>query len=138
MITENVLAYRSGKAPYYLRREYLDAFRWLRESTWPDHAVLSSLATGSFIPGLAGNTVYVGHWGLTLNVHQKKATVEGFLEDDRRDDEKQAFLRAMGIVYLFHGEIEQRLGGYTPESKPYLERVYRNRLVSIYRYSGAT
>ncbi len=138
MISENVKAYRSGVAPYYLRREYLDAFRWLRESTWPDHAVLSSLATGSFIPGIAGNTVYVGHWGLTLSVHEKKATVEGFFETDQRDEEKQAFLRAMGIVYLFHGEIERRLGPYSPESKPYLERVYGNRLVSIYRYSGAT
>ncbi len=132
MIAENLIAYRAGKAPHHIRTEYFDAFRWLRENTRPDHAVLSSMATGSFIPGTAGNTVYVGHWGLTLLVHQKKAIVDAFFRDDRDDVGKETFLRQAGIRYVFVGEVERHLGRFTADGKTYLAPLYKNAVVSIY------
>lgn len=132
MIAHDLRIYRVGFAPYYLRSEYIEAFRWLRDNTRPDDAVFCALETGSFIPGTAGNTVFLGHWGLTLFSNRKKDLVEAFLRSGD-DTGQKAFLAKTDARYVFIGEVERNTGRFEADQKPYLDRVFENSRVSIYR-----
>lgn len=132
MIVDDIAAYRTAKAPYYIRAQYFEAFRWLREHTRSDEIVFSSYPSGSFIAGIAGNTVYAGHWGLTVRAEAKVAQIARFLADNSDDVRKEAFLRGVGAKYLFYGEAERNLGSYDPERKSYLRRVFDGGVIRIY------
>jgi hypothetical protein len=132
MVAADVEAYRKGGAPYYLRLEYGEAFRWLRENTGPYEIVFCSIATGSFVPALSGNTVFIGHWGLTLSAEAKKSIVEGFFRTNENDAAKARFLREAGVRYVLFGEVEDVLGTYDPRTKGYLALRHANARVSIY------
>jgi hypothetical protein len=129
----DISAYNTGLAPGYIRHEFLDAFRWLKENTDPSQAVLSSIQTGSFIPAQGGNRVFLGHTELTVGVRLKMKLVEAFFAENTNDDVKWRLLDGAGIDYVFLSSVERQLGAFRPEEKDYLRRVYANDLVSIYR-----
>lgn len=134
MFLRGDVTYISARAdPFFLSQDTLDALNWLGGHTQREDIVLSSWETGSFIPRIAGNTAFIGHFAQTLNVEDKDRQVRWFYGADFDTDEKREFLIQNKIKYVFIGPSEERLnGGHFPE-QPFLKQVYRNDDVRIFQ-----
>lgn len=121
--------------PYPLFRPTveLQAMDWLRANTSPTETVLSSYWTGSFIPARAGNRVFVGQRYETIRFEEKRAAAEKFFDATADDAWRISLLREYRIAYVFWGKAERDLGVFDPERADYLERVFTNDQVRIYR-----
>lgn len=119
--------------PFFRPIAELQAMDWLRANTSPSDAVLSSYWTGSFIPARAGNRVFVGHLYETIYFAEKRAAVEKFFDATMDDVSRITLLRDYHIAYVFWGKAERELGAFDPERASYLQRVFANDEVRIYR-----
>jgi len=72
--------------PYSITRDDLDCLKWIRSHAEPNAAVLCLPMLGSYVPGLTGHKVYVGHWAETLRFGTEKlpAAVAAIIGDDAR------------------------------------------------------
>jgi hypothetical protein len=113
----------------YFPAAEIAAMRFLSEQ--PPGAVLSSSTTGNRIPWLAGKTVYIGHWFLTVDRATKDANVTGFFNAGVPVDQKRLFLNQNRIRYVYFGGVERTLGGVDPSLG--LDSIYDRDGVSIYR-----
>jgi hypothetical protein len=113
--------------PYTLSRDDLAAARWLREHARRDDAILCLPFLGSYLPGLTGRKVYIGHWAETLRFAEEKLPAAlGALRGDARgrtalDD----------CAYLVVGEYENAWGA-RPAGEP-LEEAFRSGATVVYR-----
>lgn len=112
----------------------IEAAEWLRESTFPEEAVLSDYVTGAYIPVRAGNTVFVGQRYETSRFEDKLAAVHSFFQASTDDAWRKSLLRQYNVRFVYAGERERNLGGFDPGAVDYLERVYANSQVSIYAF----
>jgi len=119
--------------PLYLSDDEFAAMRWLRENTRSDEAVLSTNLTGSYIPGVAGNFVFVGHWAETIHYKRRLGETLDFLSPATSDGFRIALARRHSLRYLFYGPRERAVGGFDPEASPRMTRVHRVGRVSTYR-----
>jgi len=122
--------------PFYLHRDEVAAMRWLDEHADPNDVVLSAFVTGHFIPGLAGNKVFLGNAVMTLDFVRKREMVKAFFDSATPDSERQALIREYGIRYVFYGPAEQALGDYDPGSSPFFREVFSSPRVKVYRVEG--
>ena len=122
--------------PFYLHRDEVEAMAWLEAETPPDEVVLSSFVVGHFIPGLAGDRVFLGNAVMTLDFNRKRELVRAFFGDGMTDAERAALLRQYDVRYVFYGPAERALGGYDPEQAPFLEPVYSSGEVVVYGVKG--
>jgi hypothetical protein len=51
--------------PYFLYRDEVTALRWLDNLVDSQDVVLASIEVGRFVPVLAGNRAFLGHWAQT-------------------------------------------------------------------------
>lgn len=122
---------------FYLPRFTMGSLEWIRGRVGENEVILSHYATGYHIPGFAGKTVYVGHNNVeTLYFEKKVAQVSNFFSEGMNDLERKSFLEKNNIRYIYYGDLERSLGFFDPSKKDYLEMVFQNNAVSIYRYSG--
>lgn len=122
--------------PTYLHQDYFEGFKWLDVNTAPGDTVLSSYIMGNFIPGWAGNRVFIGHWSETLNFAEKAAILKKFFAS--WDDEKRrAMLREHGIRYLFFNrEGNPGVGGFDPFESSLFRMVFSNASLAIFEVRG--
>ncbi|HID88933.1 MAG TPA: hypothetical protein EYH27_03150 [Anaerolineales bacterium] len=122
--------------PFYLHRDEVAAMEWLERETPPDEVVLSSFVVGHFLPGIAGDRVFLGNAVMTLDFNRKREQVAAFFGDGMSDAERAELLRRYDVRYVFYGPAERSLGSYDPEQAPFLELAYRAGEVSIYSVRG--
>ena len=116
--------------------DLLAGVEWLGENTSWEETVLAAFETGSLIPARIGHRVVLGHWMETVDFRAKQETVARFYAADTPDEERRELLKGWGVVYVFHGPEERRLGGFDPAAAPYLEPVFRRGDVTLYRVEG--
>lgn len=151
----------------FLTQNESDALRWLRENTRPTDAVLVGPDPSSqrrfpfnplyphlsvYVPALAGNVAYNGHWGETgRRFGQTLADMRRFFRADTDDDFRRTLLREQNIRYVL---CVNALAGTTTVLKdadgkqlsyaavrwpilasppPFLPIAYRNREITICR-----
>lgn len=132
ILTNDLSLYLKNYYRMYLTKEVQEAMLWLREDTEEEGVVLSSLETGDLIPAFSLRQVYLGHLHQTVQAKRKLAEVEWFFQSNN-DDEKQSFLKENKINYLFYGSEEKKESLFNPEEKNYLEKVFSNNQVTIYK-----
>ncbi len=93
--------------PYTLSRDDLAAARWLRDNSAPGSAVLSGPHLGSYLPGLTGRKVYVGHWAETLGFGEKLRHVAASFGGEQGPASKRALKTCQ---YAVAGEYERLFG----------------------------
>jgi hypothetical protein len=120
--------------PHYLTRDEYDAMVWLREHTRPDDAVLCTNLMGSYIPGVAGNTVFVGHWAETIHFGSKLGELADFFTPTTRDQVRIEMARRNHLRYLFYGRWERGAGRFDPNTSSWMTPVYRRGEVTIFRF----
>ncbi len=138
-----------------------EALRWLRDNTGPRDAVLVAPDPTShqrfpffplrphlaaYVPALAGNVVYNGHWSETARYGEKLAAATEFFRAGTPDAFRIGLLRAAGIRYVLHvnalgtaslrdekGAVVYAPAPWPASAPPYLRPVFRNREITIYR-----
>lgn len=161
-IAENVGS--TDHRPYLTRAEN-DALLWLRANTAPSDAVLVAPDPTAhqrfpyrallphlsvYVPALAGNVVYNGHWGETPDFIRKLGEMLAFFRADTLDEQRVALLRDNNIRYvlqlnaLSRQDLRDADGTVAYPSAPwparapappYLAPVYANTEVTIYRFT---
>ncbi len=119
--------------PYYLYQSEVEAMHWLRDNASLQEVTFSTYYMGNFIPAYSGRVVWIGHGPQTINLPDKIDTMLWFWQDDRQAQEKYDFLRMQHIDYVWYGRQAKTLGTYNPDTKQYLEQVFANESVIIYR-----
>ena len=119
--------------PIFLPTAELEAMDWLRANTQSSDTVLAAYWTGSFIPARAGNSVFVGQRYETIGFDEKRRLTEKFFDAATDDAWRSQFVRDQHIAFVFWGRGERDLGGFDPEHASYLENVFANESVQVYR-----
>ena len=111
----------------------VEAVDWLKQNTNYSDAVLSTYWTGSYIPARAGNIVYLGQRYETIQFEDKLDKVATFFSEFSNDADRISLIKANRIAYVFYGTRERALGSFNPMKTDYLEPVFSNSSVTIYR-----
>jgi hypothetical protein len=119
--------------PYYLEKEFKEAFQWLKNNLPDNEIILSSPIIDNFIPGFSGKIVYLGHEIETLNFEEKRKKVTEFFQDNQNDFQKKQFLKKNRIKYIFYDNQGEKIEGFRPQEKDYLKLVFHRAAVSIYQ-----
>lgn len=124
----------TGSYVMYPLKDFLAAMRVLQDTTSRDTVILSETTAGNYIPVYAGNTVYVGHAN-TVQAEAKEALVKRFFAGTIPPADARLWLLRDNIHVVFFGPQEKEDGGVIELSRvyPFLEAVYRNTYVTVYR-----
>ncbi len=118
---------------YYLYKDELSAINWLDANTTQEDVVFSGLTVGQYVPGLAGNKVYLGHWAQTVDFFTKQANVKKFFQPDISAEDRRSVLEQYNVKYVIYGREEKSLGSVDPDQLPYLTIVFETQNTKIYR-----
>lgn len=118
---------------HHLQPEELAGLTWLKTHTQPADVILANHFYGNLLPGISGRKTYLGHKVQTQNFDQKIAEVNKFLLE--KDSIKAAqFLKDRQINYIFLGKNDSILRyGFEPEKKTYLQKIYDQDDVLIFK-----
>ena len=119
--------------PAFHPATFVRAVDWLGRHTDPHETVLAAFRTGNYIPAHAGNRVFAGHGPETVDSEAKQEMLRRFFAAGTDDAFRRDLLRDSGIVYVFLGPYERKVGGFQAAEAAYLEPVYDEGGVAIYR-----
>ena len=117
----------------YIPQKKIEVMQWIKKEVPEDNTFLASFINGNILPGLTARRVYVGHWPETICAVDKYRLVKRFFQGNKNDQWKYKFLKEKHIDYIFYSTEEKKLGEFKPEAKDYLDKIYENELVSIYK-----
>jgi len=123
---------RNCPAPYYMSNGLYDSLVWLGENTNREDTVLACPDTGIYIPRVAGNKTFTGHWALTLNWDEKNRAVERFFAVRGDEEFKKRLVTTYRIRYVLLGPHEKRPGGIAPSDHSWLKEAYSRGNVVVY------
>ena len=119
--------------PYFLYRDDLAAIDWIDTHTDEADVVLSSLTIGHFVPGLAGNRVFLGSAVMTANFNHKNEEVNRFFDGQTDEAWRRDLLDRYDIRYLVYGNAEREVGDYDPDHSPFLVKVFDSQYTDVYQ-----
>jgi hypothetical protein len=124
----------TGSYVMYPLKDFVSAMVYLWDATKGEGVILSETTAGNYIPAYTGNFVYAGHDN-TVAFEAKKHEVKEFFSGRMNASEARAWVRTTRARYVFFGPQEQEDGGITDLRIPYpfLEEVYKNEYVRIYK-----
>ncbi len=118
---------------YYINKEEKQAIDWLKNNLQEQDNILSTYIQASIIPGITGKSVFIGHSHETINSERKYKQMQWFFTDENNDELHLQFLKQNNITYIFYGPREKKLGAWAPQNKKYLEKVFSNEKIEIYK-----
>jgi len=127
----------------YLEFSELRAMQWLRTHTKPEDVVLAFPDVALFVPAVAGNRVYYGHWSETPAYGRKLNEWLQFARASSSDEWRREFLRRSGARYIVYFSHPARVTipldevNSTPaadlRSAPYLKVAFEAGETAVYR-----
>lgn len=133
-ITTIIYDYNYLPEYFYFPKNYLQAALWLKDHSTNSEAILASNLNGIILPSITARPVFLGHRHQTLNFDNKQKLLnQWFFIENNQDQEKIKFLHQYNIVYIFYSQREKLLGDFNPELKSYLEKIYNDAEVNIYK-----
>jgi hypothetical protein len=133
-LTNNNAAYvKALMPPLYLRTDVVSAMKWLGKNADPNDAVLCMPLEGSYVPGMAGNTVFIGHWAETLNYQEKLALALWFFSLQPQPFDRREFMARNGLDYILYTANEVAAGPFNPAVSPDFEVVFGRPQAAIVR-----
>ncbi|MBU1326675.1 hypothetical protein KKB64_04045 [Patescibacteria group bacterium] len=124
----------TGTYVMYPLKDFVAALRYLEANTKRSEIVLSETTAGNYIPAYSGNTVFVGQDN-TLHAEEKWVLVRTFFSGMMKSNQARDFMEKNHLRYVFFGPQEKDDGGIDDLRKvyPFLEEMYKNEYVTIYR-----
>ena len=132
-IARDIHIFQNKYAFLYLPTEKMQAIEWFKDNTGAEAVVLSHGYHGNLIPAWSGRFVYLGHDVETPMFSSRQDEVVWFFSSDSSDQGKRKFLSKNSITHIYYSDYEKALGEFMPEKKEYLEKVYSNSQVDIYK-----
>lgn len=126
----------TGSYVMYPLKDFVLAMKYLEDVTRGEGVILSETTAGNYMPVYSGNSVYAGHDN-TVAFEGKKEKVKEFFSGAMDKDVVASWVRETDASYVFYGPQEREDGGGKDLSTryPFLEEVYKNSVVTIYRIS---
>ena len=123
----------SGRGqPVFQPTTTIEAMQWLADQTEGD-IVLATYDTGNLLPVYANVRTFVGHGPETVNSEVKRAQALRFFSNGVDDAWRRDLLTEFNIAYVYYGPAEQVTGDFAPDQAPYLEKIYDNKGVQIFK-----
>ncbi|MEI7905255.1 MAG: hypothetical protein WCI43_07575 [Candidatus Firestonebacteria bacterium] len=135
-IYEEVFWMKGNPANYCVLITDREAFSWMDKNIPADSVVLSSFASGIYIPGLAGCKVYAGHYDQTVNSKQKKREAGYFYETATKTGFRKSLIELSRAEYVYCGGFERAIGDAGLDSLSELEKIYENSGAAVYKVRG--
>jgi hypothetical protein len=138
-LTNNNAAYVSVlMPPLYLTQDSVDAMIWLRRNTAMTDAVLCMPLEGSYVPGVAGNEVFIGHWAETLRYRDKLKVVRWFFSARPQAGQRREFMQTNGLRYVLYTPNEAALGPFNPAASNDFQQVFARPQAMLFRLAGSS
>lgn len=120
--------------PYPLFRPLaeVEAMQWLKSYDPAPNRIFTAYWTGSYLPFVTGDVVFVGQRYETVDFSTKRELSEMFFDAGTTDSWRQQLLRQNQIEFLFWGKAERDLGTYNPDNASFLAPLFQNSQVTIY------
>lgn len=134
LILSHILVVTAQDSFLYYHDDDKAAMAWLLEQNDWDSPVLSDGLVGNLLGGHIGQRVLLGHWAETIDYQRTWEQVNQFFGDEMNDEQRAAWLQQWGLVYLYYGRYERRLGPFDPAAAPYLEPIFTQGEVTLYRF----
>jgi hypothetical protein len=109
------------------------AAEWLGTQIAGDEVVLAAYETGNILPAYSQVRVFVGHGPETIRSGEKRELVRRFFTATTSEFWRKQLLFDYGIHYLYYGSRERSLGAFDPAEATYLEMIFDNGSVQLYR-----
>ena len=132
LVAGNSLALRGRPAPIYRDAGQVAAMDWLNGRVRPDDVVLTSYATGNYLPARVGARVFVGHGPESVHAAEKDELVRQFFSAATDDTWRRWLLEEYGVDYVFWGPEERATGTFDPGEAGFLSPVYTAKAHIIY------
>lgn len=110
----------------------INAAAWLARHT-NGEIILGDYESGNFLPTRANVRVFVGHGPETINSDEKQGQVNRFFDDQTSHAWRLNLLRRFDIAYVYYGPKEQTGGAFDPHQVDYLEKIYDEAGVQIFK-----
>lgn len=121
--------------PIFRPTAEVNAFLFLSEHAQTGALALASFDTGNVLPVWAPVRVIIGHGPESVGLAELQPRVEAFYHSDMSELERQAFLKAFGVKYVFWGPLERSLDGWKPEQAGYLKEIFNKNGYVIFEVS---
>jgi hypothetical protein len=118
--------------PFLLDSE-INALEWLRANTERSDTVFASPDIAIFVPAIAGNNVYYGHWSETPDYDRKIREWLLFARPDTPAEVRRAILENSGAEYVMQTIVPAVDDFADLSDEPYLAAVFRDGSTAIYR-----
>jgi hypothetical protein len=125
--------YKMNKEPFYYTADYYAGLKNLRLLTDNTSIIFSHPTSGNYIVGVTGRHVLVGHGVESAYIDAYVPLIQLFFKDNNHLEKKQLWLENLHITHIFYSEYEKNLGTFDPNSVDFLELVYKNKEVQIFR-----
>jgi len=132
LVLGGLLVVSGREAPIFHAGSQQAAFGWLAQQP-PAGVVLAAYQSGNLLPAYAPVRVFVGHGPETVRSDEKRQQLRKFFATQTSQAWRRELLATYRVDYLFYGPRERALGGFEPARAPYLQPVYNNETVQIYR-----
>ncbi len=113
----------------------MSAVRWF-ESEQTSPVVLAGYDTGNLLPAYAPVRSFVGHGSETIDSAEKTALVARFFRADTTNEWRRDLLSRFPVTYVYYGPAEKKLGTADLQAAPFLQLVYDEGPVQIYRVAA--
>jgi len=133
-IFERVSRLRDYPESFSLMHAEYEALGFLHDL--PDGSVvLSGEWIGNYVPRLTRKRAWLGLHGVDSHETQLNQA-KAFFSARTSAAERYDFLKRNEIGYVYYGMDERKLGNFDPETAEFLEPVFQNSTVRIYRFRG--
>lgn len=120
---------------FYLPTGIYQSLQWLKKTDQNKNSVvLAAPATSLAAAFVANKTVYWGHKFETVRAREKVETLQWFFDNNDQDETTEKFLKYWRVKYLIWGAAEKKAAKFKPEEKKYLDKIYADEGVEIYKY----
>ncbi len=110
-----------------------NAFLFMRDNFPKDTRVMSSQESGIIIPAYGPFISFIGHVLETYNFESKLSLTREFYSEGLKENTMGKILTDNGIDYVLYGPYEKNIGGGGFREYDFLEVVYENKDVRIYK-----
>jgi len=118
----------------YPEKKKIEAMEWLKKNTNENDIITASYINNNFIPAITGRHVFVGHGIETINFKKKYISNKALFDKNLSDKYIENFLNENNINYIFFSLFEKHALKWNPQEKKYLEKVFDNKEVQIYKF----
>lgn len=109
------------------------AYQELLKPEYLNAVLLAHPVNANFIPGVTGRRVVAGHWSESAYFESTTKLVKLFFQTNISTEHKKMWLKELGITHIFYSEYEKSLGDFDLDYADFLDLVYENKEVKIYK-----